>query len=138
MIRRNIVNNKKTQVINGLIREFECTQTLPNLRLSLTNLRDIYQGHDNHSDINNLLSCEDEHNRRNIGGYMCRINEEVILDDFLSFLNPSQTEVSQLRNEVSQLRNEVSQVRSQLSQVENINIDQNIIITQIEENTKNR
>jgi hypothetical protein len=123
-----IINSKKSQVIKGLLRDFELSQTLPNLRISLTNLCIKYEGHKYHSTINSLQYCEDEYNRRNIAGIMSGINDEIVLDDFLSFLEPSQVENDRRS----------SQIERRLSLIENILLDQNISIIQIDENTKNR
>lgn len=128
MLDNNIINSKKSQVIKGLLRDFELSQTLPNLRISLTNLCNKYTGHKYHSTINLLLSCEDEYNRRNIAGIMSGINDEIVLDDFLSFLEPTQVENDRRS----------SQIERRLSLIENILLDQNISIIQIDENTKNR
>ncbi len=133
----NHINNLQSQVIKGIEKELEFISTSSNLNNSLWNLYTLHKNTNHAGRIQHLIDCCNHHNnpdnRRQISGIICGINDENILNNFLTFLNPSQTETD-IR--LSGIEKRLSNIELKLLHIENINIDQNTLIIQIDENIR--
>lgn len=131
----NHTNNLQSQVIKSLEKELEFTSTSSNLNDSLWNLLVPHKDSCHANRIRHLIECcRNQSSRQQISDIIRSINDDDILNDFLSFLNPSSRTETDRR--LFAIESEMRQMRSHLSRIENINLEQNNSISQIDENTK--